>query len=106
MRRSFVVLGSLLVTVMACSEPVSPSTPLGAGHELSAPNMTLRGIVEMNLDREPQLELRMGLILVPLRTSENVKAGLMAAVGVSVSVSGNFAYGQFQVVSYVINAEE
>ena len=34
MRRSFVVLGSLLATVMACSEPVSPSTPLAAGHEL------------------------------------------------------------------------
>lgn len=105
LRRSLVLLGSLLVTMVACSEPSGPSIPHSQGYDLPSSPILLRGIVEMTHDGQPRLALRMSEILVVLRTNENVKAGLTAAVGAMVTVSGNFVGGGFQVLSYKI-AEE
>lgn len=107
MRRSLVVLGSVLVTLMACSEPAGPSTPRGPSHDVPSSDMLLRGVVEMTDDANPRLALRMYPILVVLRASDRAKAELIAAVGETVTVSGNFRQdGEFQVLSYQIYAME
>lgn len=106
MRRSFVLLVSVVATLVACSEPVGPYIPHEAGSSVSNSDLMLRGVVEMTHDVEPRVALRMSEILVVLRVSEGAKANLTAAIGATATVSGNFRSGEFVVSSYEIFAVE